>query len=60
LGCLGFRRFGLQAEGEQQPDVVMEQHALTTDKTPYELARDRRVAEIAKAFLPVEIACADL
>jgi hypothetical protein len=38
----------------------MEQHALTTDKTPYELARDRRVAKIAKAFLPVEIACADL
>jgi hypothetical protein len=38
----------------------MEQHALTTDKTPYELARDRRIAEIAKAFLPVEIACADL
>jgi hypothetical protein len=38
----------------------MEQHALTTDKTPYELARDRRVAEIVKAFLPVEIVCADL
>jgi hypothetical protein len=38
----------------------MEQQALTCNKTPYELARDKRVAEIVKAFMPVEIACADL
>jgi hypothetical protein len=60
LGVLRVSEVWAPSQGEQQPDVVMEQHALTTDKTPYELARDKRVAEIAKAFLPIEIACADL
>jgi hypothetical protein len=30
------------------------------EKSANEIARDKRVAEIAKAFKPVEIACTDL
>jgi hypothetical protein len=30
------------------------------EKTAYEIARDKRVAEIAKVFAPVEVTCADL
>jgi hypothetical protein len=38
----------------------MEQVAVTGEKCAYELARYRRVAEIAKAFVPIQIACTDL